>query len=587
VVLLVGAAGVWAGTGKSIDQTVDISKAVDWGAISTYAGLQPAGGMGISPAVIPTKYYFPSDSSNPCFLEKAWMVQGKHIATFWGPAYSSPRSPPIVLIPDRNKDLCTLYVSIPFTSKIDQASDTNVIKIVNGKTVVIPIDSPIETFVLLACGDGVAPVDTNLPLRLIFKYANQTADTARTDSIHPGARITPVPMGFKYGNEVFTCGPMYVDGDSVQCDFSETWHWYAFYPKNKVKVDSIVLVGVQGNDPRSIYIPALSYSKATLTPTYDFGDAPDPTYPSLLANDGARHTNSDGIFEWLGDVSRFKTVQQCEPNSPQVDMEQDSYQIDQDSPNNPPGPDDGIEVYPPYGGGGAVESLDVLVGTSGMAGRYAADKLLNLHAWFDFNMDGDWGDTNEALVWLSATAIGPTGTGTAEPVNGTASYAMNPAAWNSTCRLYRFTFKSYAGTIADNCWARFRLDYNQNINTVTGEATHGEVEDHAVWIDSTSIGIKEKIPNPTPSYFEIRPNPAKNLIGIRYNVTRAERVNLAIYSSDGVRIKTLVNSHQTPGDYVVYWDGQNQSGKKAAAGLYFYRLKVGEKAVTQKMIIIR
>jgi hypothetical protein len=27
----------------------------------------------------------------------------------------------------------------------------------------------------------------------------------------------------------------------------------------------------------------------SMSPRYDFGDAPDPTYPTLLANNGARH----------------------------------------------------------------------------------------------------------------------------------------------------------------------------------------------------------------------------------------------------------------------------------------------------------
>jgi hypothetical protein len=48
-------------------------------------------------------------------------------------------------------------------------------------------------------------------------------------------------------------------------------------------------------------------------PGWDFGDAPDPGFPSLLESDGVRHANVQ--FEWLGDG---------------VDKEADSRQIDLD-----------------------------------------------------------------------------------------------------------------------------------------------------------------------------------------------------------------------------------------------------------------
>jgi hypothetical protein len=85
------------------------------------------------------------------------------------------------------------------------------------------------------------------------------------------------------------------------------------------------------------------------------------------------------------------------------------------------------------------------------------------------------------------------------------------------------------------------------------------------------------------------PNPlgATGSTNIRYSIPNdSEPVSLVVYDVNGRRIRVLVNDVQTAGEHFVKWDGRNEHGKRVAAGIYFYRLKVGGASLAKKMILL-
>jgi hypothetical protein len=152
----------------------------------------------------------------------------------------------------------------------------------------------------------------------------------------------------------------------------------------------------------------------------DYGDAPDPTYPTLLASNGASHL-ATGIM--LG-TSRDGELD----GQPSVNADGDGDD------------EDGVLFYgtPVPGGLGTV---DVTVSANGF-----------LNAWVDFNQDGDWSDGEEQIFTDQAVAAG---------VN-TLSFNI-PATASTTAAPY----------------ARFRVDSGGGLGP-TGQAADGEVEDYLV-----------------------------------------------------------------------------------------------------------
>ena len=84
------------------------------------------------------------------------------------------------------------------------------------------------------------------------------------------------------------------------------------------------------------------------------------------------------------------------------------------------------------------------------------------------------------------------------------------------------------------------------------------------------------------------PNPFNPVTTISYDLPGAAIVNLAIYDVAGKRVRTLVAAETTgPGRHEVVWNGRDDSGRAAPAGIYFYRLDAGGYSETRRMALVK
>ena len=159
----------------------------------------------------------------------------------------------------------------------------------------------------------------------------------------------------------------------------------------------------------------------------DFGDAPDPTYPTLLASDGARH-NVDGVT-FLGALIDAEPDGQPDPNALGDD-------------NNYLADEDGIVFNQIIQGSSA--QITVTTSTAGY-----------LQGWLDFNADGDWADPGEQIFADAYIHFGYT-----------------------VCLNYYVPINAVIGPTH----ARFRFSTVGGLS-YTGSALNGEVEDYEVAIN--------------------------------------------------------------------------------------------------------
>jgi uncharacterized repeat protein (TIGR01451 family) len=161
----------------------------------------------------------------------------------------------------------------------------------------------------------------------------------------------------------------------------------------------------------------------------DYGDAPD-SYHTLLASDGARHIPG-GV--WMG--TNVDTEPDGQPNPA----------ANGDDINGIPDDEDGV-IFP---------SLPFLVGTTGslqiiVGGTVSSGTPAYVYGWIDWNQDGVWA-TSENVIGQQITTTG----------------------------TLTFTFPVPGYAISGSTYGRFRIGYVENeVNSVTGEASNGEVEDH-------------------------------------------------------------------------------------------------------------
>ncbi|MFP2997664.1 Calx-beta domain-containing protein, partial [Spongiivirga sp. MCCC 1A20706] len=128
------------------------------------------------------------------------------------------------------------------------------------------------------------------------------------------------------------------------------------------------------------------FSSAIGVRPVDYGDAPDPDYPTLFASDGARHGLTDDLY--LGAIA--------------PDSESDGLQSA--DANGDGAEDDGVTI-----GGSSIQDQSLQLGEALVIDVLASSGngttgFLNI--WIDLNADGDFIDAGERIVTNQAASIG-------------------------------------------------------------------------------------------------------------------------------------------------------------------------------------
>ncbi len=169
----------------------------------------------------------------------------------------------------------------------------------------------------------------------------------------------------------------------------------------------------------------------------DFGDAPDPTYPTLSLSNGARHVLAPGVYLGKG-----------------VDGETDGQPNATATGDDSDGNDDED---------GVIFTTDLMPGEKAIVEVTASTSGV-LNAWIDWNADGDWDDAGEHFFDDQALAAGVNALPFDVPVNAVRGRTFT-----------RFRFSKMRG-----------LGYN-------GLAPDGEVEDHRVEIAGAVVPTKPPV----------------------------------------------------------------------------------------------
>jgi hypothetical protein len=82
------------------------------------------------------------------------------------------------------------------------------------------------------------------------------------------------------------------------------------------------------------------------------------------------------------------------------------------------------------------------------------------------------------------------------------------------------------------------------------------------------------------------PNPFNPSTLIPYRLAEDGRVKLTIYNSIGQQTRTLLDGRQSTGLHTAVWNGIDDKGRPAAAGVYFYRLTSAEQHQVRKMVLL-
>ncbi|HVZ41022.1 MAG TPA: FlgD immunoglobulin-like domain containing protein [Candidatus Kapabacteria bacterium] len=85
----------------------------------------------------------------------------------------------------------------------------------------------------------------------------------------------------------------------------------------------------------------------------------------------------------------------------------------------------------------------------------------------------------------------------------------------------------------------------------------------------------------------VEPNPAEAGTTIRFNLVKREGMELSVYDIQGRPVRVLLAGPREPGTYRATWDGRDESGINAVAGIYLIRLRTSLGASTSRLVLRR
>ena len=83
-----------------------------------------------------------------------------------------------------------------------------------------------------------------------------------------------------------------------------------------------------------------------------------------------------------------------------------------------------------------------------------------------------------------------------------------------------------------------------------------------------------------------QPNPFRHGTSIRYVLPVGSRVELEIFDVTGRHVATLVDEHQEAGERVIHWDGVTVEGGRLPGGVYYCRLRSGNRVAIRAMVLL-
>jgi flagellar hook assembly protein FlgD len=109
---------------------------------------------------------------------------------------------------------------------------------------------------------------------------------------------------------------------------------------------------------------------------------------------------------------------------------------------------------------------------------------------------------------------------------------------------------------------------------------------------AAQVGAEEEPQAARPGKFVLHqnsPNPFNDSTNISFALPGAgyRHVSLKIYNVCGQKVLTLLDQHLSSGRHTVRWDGRDGYGYSLASGLYFCRLRAGERTKTVKTMLLR
>jgi hypothetical protein len=156
-------------------------------------------------------------------------------------------------------------------------------------------------------------------------------------------------------------------------------------------------------------------------------------------------------------------------------------------------------------------------------------------------------------------------------------------------RLYRGSSTTFvtdsAHLIASPVDTGYAATSGPYIYKLTAIDVHGNESVAAVLIPTGTLGAPDPIELPL-TLGRPWPNPARDVVMLRFALPRAAHARLAIHDAQGRLVRVLADGDQPAGEQSLAWDRRDGRGERVGAGLYFLRLETEGHVLTERFVAL-
>ncbi len=207
----------------------------------------------------------------------------------------------------------------------------------------------------------------------------------------------------------------------------------------------------------------------------------------------------------------------------------------------------------------------------------------------DFDSDGDWdlfiGESKGGLCFFRNPTLNSIGgkvtDGTGRPLINAVVYLIGLKS-NSTFTDSSGSYEFVGLPWGDYCVFRVSGSFKYCFTPLSSDT-----------FDINFVGttdVEESSVQCSPEHIQLfpnYPNPFNPTTIISYFLPADEEVSLTVYNLIGEKVRVLANGFQTKGEKKAVWDGKDSQGHAVASGIYFSKLRSGDRSKSIKMLLLK
>ena len=124
-------------------------------------------------------------------------------------------------------------------------------------------------------------------------------------------------------------------------------------------------------------------------------------------------------------------------------------------------------------------------------------------------------------------------------------------------------------------------------NEIVSGSGQTNIQQYSISVNETLSVFKNSIKNSTLGEIVAIPNPFNPETTIKYYLYEKSLVRITIFDLVGSVVNNLFYGIQYPGLNAKNWDGKYKIGSDVPSGVYFYQIQIGNRAITNKIMLLK